>query len=84
MSATIAPRPVTLKKNVTLTFRSLQVTKQNVQKTKDHSSFGLVVKVVVVVVVVVFLSLLQLLLFLRLFHFCVYVFQFLFVFRMQL
>ena len=82
MSATIAPRPVTLKKNVTLTFRSLQVTKQNVQKTKDHSSFGLVVKVVVVVVV--FLSLLQLLLFLRLFHFCVYVFQFLFVFRMQL
>lgn len=53
MSATIVPRPVTLKENVTLAFRNLQVIKTKCSKNKDCSSLGLVVKVFVLFLVVV-------------------------------
>lgn len=53
MSATIVPRPVTLKENVTLAFRNLQVIKTKCSKNKDYSSLGLVVKVFVLFLVVV-------------------------------
>ena len=52
MSATITPRPETLRENVTLAFRNLEVTKTKCSKTNDYSGLGLVVKGFVDVVVV--------------------------------